>query len=319
MSPISRFNRFFVVLALAICAHVVAPAQDHTEPSVQIVTAKIRLDDLSMIIVPVSINGSGPYDFLLDTGSSKTIVDRKLSEELGLPPVGESNMVGVLASARMSVVRVNSLSVAGAVVPGGEIFSSDHPATVNGTVRGVLGEDFLQNFDVLIDYRHRSLRLEAPLGSMAQTATGERLPLQLTGIYHGKVTHNRLVISGRMREFGDATMSLLLDSGANQLTLFSDNLGPGAGQAVPITTGNFNRWVASMSATREIRSLNLGSNSVPELTAIALSRRAEADTDGLIPTSLFHAIFISSRGGFVILNPSFPKTSRDGQVAMTAK
>ena len=58
------------------------------------------------------------------------------------------------------------------------------------------GEDFLRNFDVLIDYRHRSLRLEAPLGSMAQTAMGEHLPLQLTGIYHGKPTRNRLIISG---------------------------------------------------------------------------------------------------------------------------
>ena len=267
-----------------------------------------------MIIVPVSINGSGPYDFLLDTGSSKTIVDHKLADGLGLPILGENTIVGVLASARMSVVRVNSLSVAGAVVPGGEIFSFGLPATVSGTVRGVLGEDFLQNFDVLIDYRHRSLRLEVPLGSMAQTAMGEHLPLQLTGIYHGKLTHNRLIISGRMGEFGDATMSLLLDSGANQFTLFSDNLGPGASQNVPTTTGNFNRWVVSLSATRGIRSLNLGSTSIQDLTAVALSRRAGVDTDGLIPTSLFHSIFISAHGGFVILNPSFPKKRGDGKL-----
>jgi predicted aspartyl protease len=316
MSPISRFNRFFVLLTLAICAPAVAAAQAQAEPGPQIVTAKIRLDDLSMIIVPVNINGSGPYDFLLDTGSSKTIVDRKLAEELGLPLLGEKNIVGVLAFARMSVVRVSSLSVAGAVVPGGEIFSSDHPATVNGKVRGVLGEDFLQNFDVLIDYRHQSLRLGLPLGSMAQTAMGEHLPLQLSGTYRGNPTHNRLVVSGRMREFGDAAMSLLLDSGANQLTLFQDNLGPGVSQTVPIATGNFNRWVASLSATRRIQSLTLGSNSVPELTVIALSRRADFDTDGLIPTSLFHSIFISSHGGFVILNPTFPKTSRNEHAAV---
>ena len=198
------------------------------------------------------------------------------------------------------------------------MLSADHAANVTGRVRGVLGEDFLRNFDVLIDYRHRVIRLESAPGSMAETAVGEHLPLQLTGTLNGSPTPNRLIIFGRMREFGDATMSLLLDSGANQLTLFSDNLGPGASQAVPITTGNFNRWVASTVATREIRSLHLGSTSVPDLTAVALSLRADADTDGLIPTSLFHSIFISSHGGFVILNPSFPKTGRDEQAANIA-
>ncbi len=314
MSPISRFNRLCVLLTLAICASAVVAAQDQTEPNLQIITAKIRLDDLSMIIVPVSINGSGPFDFLLDTGSSKTIVDRKLAEELGLPIVGENTIVGVLASTRGSVVRVSSLSVAGAVVPGGEISSAGFPGIVSGTVRGVLGEDFLQNFDVLIDYRHWSLRLEVPLGSMAQTAMGEHLPLQLTGIYRGKPTRNRLIISGRMREFGDATMSLLLDSGANQFTLFQDNLGPGVSQNVPITTRNFNRLVSSFSATRGIRFLNLGSASIQDLTAVALPRRAGVDTDGLIPTSLFHSILISAHGGFVILNPSFPKKRGDGKL-----
>lgn len=163
MSSINRFNRFLVALAFAICASAVVAAQDQTEPTPQIVTAKIRLDDLSMIIVPVSINGAGPYDFVLDTGSSKTIVDRKLAEKLGLPLLGDNNVVGALATTRMSVVRVNSLTVAGATVQGGEVFSSDRPATVNGKVRGVLGEDFLRNFDVLIDYRHQSIRLSLPL------------------------------------------------------------------------------------------------------------------------------------------------------------
>ncbi len=286
------------------------------EPTPQPITLKIRLDERLMIIVPVSVNGAGPYDFVMDTGSSKTIVDRKLAGELDLPQIGEKTLVGALASAKMSVVQVNSISVGGATVQGGEVFSADHAANVASRVRGVLGEDFLRNFDVLIDYRHLVMKLESAPGSMAATAVGEHLPLQLTGTLNGSPTPNRLIIFGRVREFGDATMSLLLDSGANQLTLFRDNLGPGAGQAVPITTGNFNQWVASSAAIREIRSLHLGSTSVPDLTAVALSRRAGVDTDGLIPTSLFHSIFISSHKGFVILNPSFPKTGRDEQAAI---
>jgi|HubBroStandDraft_1064217.scaffolds.fasta_scaffold09323_3 hypothetical protein len=319
MSLTCRFNRLLVLLTFAVSALAVGAAQDHIEPGGQPVTAKIKLDERSMIVVPVSINGSSPYDFLLDTGSSKSMIDRKLADQLGLLRTGEKTVVGVLASARMAIVHVDSLSLAGAAVGAGEMFSSDDPATVTGKVRGVLGEDFLQNFDVLIDYRHQTIQLETPLSSMAQTATGEHLPLQLNGIYHGKPTHNRLIISGRIQEFGDATMSLLLDSGANQLTVFEDKLGSGVNQAELIRVGNFNQWVGSLAATCKIRSLKLGSNSVTGLTVTALSRRADVDSDGLIPTSLFHSIFISSHGGFVILNPSFPKTSRDEQGATSAR
>jgi hypothetical protein len=210
----------------------------------------------------------------------------------------------------MSLVHVNSLSIAGAVVDGGEVFSSDHLATVTGNVRGVLGEDFLQNFDLLIDYRHQTIRLESPLGSMAETAVGEHLPLQLNGVLHGQSTHNRLVVSGHIPELGDTPMLLLLDSGTNSPTLFRDGLGAGAAQQEPMRAGNFNQWVASSASTRTVRSLSLGGNSFTNLTLISISRRAEVDTDGLVPTSLFHSIFISHQGRFAILNPSFPKISR---------
>ena len=219
----------------------------------------------------------------------------------------------------MSVASVDSMSVAGAVVSGGEIFTIAHAPTVTGNVRGVLGEDFLGNFDLLIDYRHQIIELDSSLGSMAQTATGEHLPLQLDGIYHGKPSRNRLIISGRIQEFGDATMSLLLDSGANQLTVFRDNLGSEVNEAEPIRVGNFNQWVATSAATARIRSLSLGNNSIGDLTVIILSRRGDVDSDGLLPTSLYHSVLISHSGRFIILNPLFPKTSRGGSAAPTAR
>ena len=309
MSRLHRFNCVFVLISFVIFP-TLAQVPEQATPATNIVTAKIKLDDLSMLIVPVRINGSGPYDFLLDTGCAKTIVDQKLVEQLGLPRAGEKIVIGMLASVRMSIIHVNSLSVAGAIVAAGDIFSSDHPATVTSKVRGVLGEDFLKNFDVLIDYRHRSIRLESPLGSMAQTAVGEHIPLQLNGVLHEQPTHNRLVVSGRIPELGDKPMLLLLDSGTNIATLFRDSLGPGAAEQEPMRAGNFNQWVSSSASTRTVRSLSLGGNSLTNLTLIAISRRAEVDTDGLVPTSLFHSIFISHQGKFAILNPSFPKISR---------
>ncbi len=307
MSLPPRFNRVSVLLAFATFLPAVAQVPEQTATATNIVTVKIKLDDVSMIIVPVRINGSGPYDFLLDTGSSKTLVDQKLANELALPRETEKPLVGMLGSAKMSVVHIDSLSVGGATICGGQIFSSDHPATVTGKVRGVLGEDFLRNFDVLIDYRHQSIRFDSPLGSMAEAAVGEHLPLQLNGELHGQSTYNPLLVSGHIPDLEDTAVMLLLDSGTNNPTLFRDNLGVGAAQQVPMRVGNFNQWVSLVASTRTVRSVNLGGNSLANLTVVAISRRAEVDTDGLLPTSLFHSIFISHKGKFVILNPSFPK------------
>ena len=48
----------------------------------------LRLVQGSLIIVPVEINHSGPYDFLVDTGAQITTVDSSLAVNLGLkaPP-----------------------------------------------------------------------------------------------------------------------------------------------------------------------------------------------------------------------------------------
>jgi hypothetical protein len=145
---------------------------------------------------------------------------------------------------------------------------------------------------------------------MAESAIGEHLPLELNGVYHGQPTHNRLVVSGHIEELGDKPMSLLLDSAANGFTVFSNELGSGETRRESAQVGSFNKWISSSVATRAIRYLQLGNNSISNLTMIALSGHTDVDTDGVVPTSLFHSIFISHRGRFVILNPSLPKGGR---------
>jgi hypothetical protein len=107
-----------------------------------------------------------------------------------------------------------------------------------------------------------------------------------------------------------ATTTAIDQSGANRFILFQDTLGPGANREAYVNTGNFNKWISLSAERRNVRSLRLGDNSVSNLTVVALPGRADLDTNGLIPTSLFHSIFISHRGRFAILNPSFPKASR---------
>jgi hypothetical protein len=304
MSPIRRFIHIFVLLICVSSLRAIAA------PAITEVTARIRIVNDFMIVVPVTINGSGPYDFMLDTGTTNTMLDQKLADELALRREGEKTVLGLRGSMTLSIVHANSLSIAGAIVASKDLFLSTY-AKLHGlpsNVRGVLGEDFLQNFDVLIDYHHQVIQLESGLGSMAETLKGEHLPVQLSGTVRGELTYGRLIVTGHIRELGDNSMFLVLDSGTHYLTLFRENLGAGSNRQTFVDT-SFRSASLTTIDTRIVQRLNLGKNEVYDLTVIAVAGHPDPDADGLIPTSLFHSIFISHQGRFVILNPSFPKTS----------
>jgi predicted aspartyl protease len=261
-------------------------------------TSRIRIAEYSQIIVRVMINGSGPYDFSLDTGSSSTLVEPKLAAELALPAIGQRRIVGVQQTSIESSVHVNSISVGGATVANYDLVTSDRVKNLPVKVRGVLGEDFLQNFDVLIDYKHQTIQFESGLGPLSQTLSGEHLPLQLSGTMEGRMTPRRLIISAHIKELGDDPISVALDSGTNYLVLFQKSLGP---NSIQLQTS------VGQTTARQIKFLYLGDQKLYDITAMALDKHGDMDADGLVPTSLFQSIFISHQGKFVILNPSLPK------------
>lgn len=299
MLPIPRFSLIFVLFTCVSSLPAIA-ALVTTEV---IVRFKIASD--YMIVVPVTINRSGPYDFVLDTGSNNTMLDQRLADELALPHRGETTVLRPRSSMSSAIVYADSFSIAGATVAGKDLVLVTSPDLrgLPRKVRGVLGEDFLQNFDVLIDYIHLIIQLESGLSSMAETLRGEHLPIQLNGSLEGEPILRRLIVAGHIRDLGDESLSLLLDSGANNLTLFRENLGVGSKRKTFIDASNVSTSSIVTVKTQIIRSLNLGKNEIRDLTVVALASQPESDADGMIPTSLFHSIFISHQGRFVILNP----------------
>ena len=219
------FSRIVALIAFTICLPAIAAAQAEPVSAAKIMTARIKIAESSLIVVPVMINGSGPYDFMLDTGCQPDDAGSEAGRRTCASTSGRKKMVTVQHTEIVSSVRVDSISVAGAAASVQVVIASDQVRRLPIKVRGVLGEDFLQNFDVLIDYRHQVLQLEAGLGSLAHTLSGA-LPLQLTGVLGGKPTARRLIVSGHMTEFGDNPTSLVLDSGTNYLVLFQADLGP---------------------------------------------------------------------------------------------
>src|SRR5215467_2499924 len=68
-----------------------------------------RFVERSIVIVPVMLNGSGPYDFVLDTGEQMTAIDPKLASELGLSLQGSADVTGAGFSTRASFALPETL------------------------------------------------------------------------------------------------------------------------------------------------------------------------------------------------------------------
>jgi predicted aspartyl protease len=121
--------------------------------------------------VEVTLQGQGPYDFVLDTGASRSVVDRQLAEQLGLPQVpAVPQVTSVTGPAEATVVRVTDWSVGDVTLPSGIVAAMDLQLSGSAAaqqllgrqVDGLIGSDVLSSFGVVsIDYDGQTLTLGA--------------------------------------------------------------------------------------------------------------------------------------------------------------
>lgn len=114
------------------------------------------------MLVSVTINQSGPYDFVLDTGTQMTVVDQALATDLHLTKTGDVNVAGMSLQGGAMFAQVGSLSVGEHASKNVNVLVYDMKSlqAAGFAIRGLLGEDFLSKFDVLIDNAHNVLCLD---------------------------------------------------------------------------------------------------------------------------------------------------------------
>jgi len=259
-----------------------------------------------LIIVPVFVNGKGPYDFLLDTGSSATTIDRDLAAEVGLSMSGRTTILSIQGGeTTILTAKANTVSLGEAAVSQLTVGVVKTLASAPVKARGVLGEDFLSNFDLLLDYQHRYIQFDPRGGSLAETLAGEHIPLRLVGNDRLGPINNRLIVVARLPELISNSVTLLLDSGANVAVLFGPllHLSSIRGSSV-YAYGNSVSSPSIIAGNWEaIGQIVIGETTAISLSTLVMGTQIAWDVDGLLPTSAFHSIFISHSGKFVIFNP----------------
>jgi len=114
------------------------------------------------MIVQVSINNTGTYDFLLDTGTQMTVVDRSLAAKLGLACAGTANVAGMSFRGQTRFAQLETLKLGDSASTNQRVlvYDMDKLQREGFAIRGLLGEDFLSRFDVFIDNAHRVLCID---------------------------------------------------------------------------------------------------------------------------------------------------------------
>ena len=140
------------------------------------VTFRLAGSKQALILLPVFVDGQGPYSFVLDTGAGSTVVSNELADALALPR-GE-NQDGRGAAGKMILVQsqLPSLTVGQETLASLPVSVADLSflgRAMGVQVDGALGQSFLRHFVMTLDYAKNELKLRRPVGG-TERALDER-------------------------------------------------------------------------------------------------------------------------------------------------
>jgi len=138
---------------------LVFPSQTQGQAKTAIVDFHFRAN---LIVLKIVINGV-PENFILDTGASRTTINRETTKGLGLKEAERTKARGVGGEVEASMVRVDSFAVGDIVLRDftcGVVDMDELKKVIGGEIAGVLGFDFLSKFKITIDYKEKRLTFE---------------------------------------------------------------------------------------------------------------------------------------------------------------
>jgi Aspartyl protease len=274
-----------------------------------VASVPLRLLNGYQMILLVSVNHSGPYQFLLDTGTQTTTVDPSLALELHLTTQGSEVVTGVGFQASASFAKLDLLEAGSHAVPNQKVIvyglHNFQPTGLN--IRGVLGEDFLEHFDVLIDNAHSLLCLD-DTPALHASVKGPHIELVKRGhAPNGAPGSRSLIVESHLTD-AKRPVRLWLDSGTNVPFLYdpSEYLAPKTSRSAPEkgigANGQQREYAALPSQDVKIGPLEL--SKVTFFTFAGASRNsAISEFDGLLTTGLFKRVFICHPDHFVVIEP----------------
>lgn len=118
------------------------------------------------IRIVASVNGGTRAYFILDTGSSATILNRSFADALGMQEAGELQARGMGGYESVTLYSTDSVNIGGLVLFDLVVGSLDLSALAGGTdslpFGGIIGYDFMSRFPMLLDYQMQTVTVYSP-------------------------------------------------------------------------------------------------------------------------------------------------------------
>ena len=296
-------------LASLVLAAAITTLTAETRCPGNVTSVPLQIVNRYQIILAVYINHSGPYSFLLDTGSEITLVDLSLAAELRLSAQGSANVVSAAGSytsasfAQVNLLEAGSHSAANQTVL---VYDFQKVNSIIRPIRGVLGEDFLGRFDMLIDNAHSLLCLDdsatlranvngphIALLTSAQSADSQSLPSQF--IVAAQLSNSRRPVRLKLDSASDVPVlydvSLFMTQALFSATSLQEMQVDGVQRAF------------SVLRPQEVMIGPLDLPGVLFAIPRTAEKNAEMAEDGVLPTGLFRRVFIDHVNHFAVLEP----------------
>ena len=124
----------------------------------------------NLIIIPMYINGKGPFNFILDSGVNFIILTNPaLQEQLHLSILktilvrglgeGKDTKAGVVGNLSLQIGKIDGDFFSAAILPAEELSFSNY---VGMSVDGIIGYDLFKSFAIKIDYENETLTVTKP-------------------------------------------------------------------------------------------------------------------------------------------------------------
>lgn len=163
----------------------------------------------NLIVITATLNGKGPFRFLIDTGASHHVMKPEVAQALGLKVTDFGVLdAGGRGTVRAGSVRVSKLQVGGFTLEKQQFAVTSFPSSY--PFEGFLGAELFKRFVVTIDFKNSLIALTHP-NAFRYQGRGVSLPIKF---YEGLIPQ----VKG---EVDDLTGWFKIDTGYNgSLALF---------------------------------------------------------------------------------------------------
>lgn len=230
---------------------LLATATALVDPQAEVLA--LEADRHTRMTLPVLVEGTGPFDFMIDTGSQATAVTQEILATARLAPAGKALLVGMASRREVDLVDVGRIEFGSNSYTN---FAAPVLMRENVGADGIIGLDALQDFRVLIDFRKQTIAVE--------DATTKEKPGGYEIVVRARIRLGQLLITDAIVEGVRATV--IIDTGA-QASLgnlaLRDRIRTKRAQEVVTTDVNGVDIVGQLSFVRSLTIAGLSLNNVP--------------------------------------------------------